>query len=67
MDPGGYPSDMECTSFDGGFAGCRVGLNPNPTWGDGVVKPHAHFTKGEVQPRIKPLTGIEEFGAGVIV
>jgi len=136
MDPGGYPSDMEGTNFDGGFAGCRVGLNPNPTWGDGVVTPHAaflamqyepdesyanlvkierdlkaygqggfydavavksgliakrylsldqamvlgalgnvfcnnvirrNFIKGEVQSRIKPLIGIEEFGAGVIV
>jgi len=136
MDPGGYPSDMEGTNFDGGFAGCRVGLNPNPTWGDGVVTPHAsflamqyepdeayanlvkierslksygeggfydavavksrviakrylsldqamvlgaignvfcdnlirsNFIKGEVQSKIKPLIGIEEFGAGVIV
>ena len=136
MDPGGYPSDMEGTNYDGGFAGCRVGLNPNPTWGDGVVTPHAaflamqyepdeayanlvnierslkcygeggfydavavksrliakrylsldqamvlgaignvfcdnlirsNFIKGEVQSKIKPLIGIEEFGAGVII
>ncbi|MHB1472904.1 MAG: glucoamylase family protein [Dermatophilaceae bacterium] len=135
MDPGGYPSDMEGTNFDAGFAGCRVGTNPNPTWGDGVVTPHAaflamqyepaeaydnlvkiedelkaygeggfydavavksgliakrylsldqamvlgsignvfcnnvirrNFIKGAVQSRIKPLIGIEEFGAGVI-
>jgi len=26
-----------------------------------------NFIKGEVQSRIKPLIGIEEFGAGVIV
>jgi len=136
MDPGGYPSDMEGTNFDAGFAGCRVGLNPNPKWGDGVVTPHAsflamqyepdeayanlvkierslksygeggfydavavksrviakrylsldqamvlgaignvfcdnlirrNFIKGEIQSKIKPLIGIEEFGAGVIV
>jgi Putative glucoamylase/Protein of unknown function (DUF3131) len=135
MDPGGYVSDMEGTNYDGGFAGVRVGTNPNPTWGDGVVTPHAaflamqyeplqaydnlvkierelkaygeggfydavavksgliakrylsldqamvlgsignvfcdnvirrHFIKGEVQSKIRPLIGMEEFGAGVI-
>jgi len=135
MDPNGYVSDMENTNFDAGFAGCRVGVNPNPTWGDGVVTPHAaflamqyepvqaydnlvmierdlkaygeggfydavavksgliakrylsldqamvlgaignvfcdnvirrNFVKGEVQSKIRPLIGIEEFGAGVV-
>jgi len=135
MSPGGYPSDMENTVFDPGFGTCRVGTAPNPTWGDGVVTPHAaflamqyepqqaydnlakierelkaygeggfydavavksgviakrylsldqamvlgaignvfcdnvirrNFIKGEVQSTIKPLIGIEEFGAGVI-
>jgi hypothetical protein len=135
MDPAGYVSDMEGTNFDAGFDGVRVGTNPNPAWGDGVVTPHAaflamqyeprqaydnlvkierelqaygeggfydavavksgliaqrylsldqamvlgaignvfcdnvirrHFIKGEVQSTIKPLIGIEEFGAGVI-
>jgi hypothetical protein len=135
MDPAGYPSDLEGTNFDAGFAGCRVGVNPNPTWGDGVVTPHAsflamqyepaqaydnlvkierdlkaygeggfydavavksglvaerylsldqamvlgaignvfcdnvirrNFIKGEVQSKIRPLIGMEEFGAGVI-
>jgi Putative glucoamylase/Protein of unknown function (DUF3131) len=134
MDPGGYVSDMEGTNVDCGN-GTRVGTNPNPTWGDGVVTPHAaflamqyeprqaydnlakieselkaygeggfydavavksglvakrylsldqamvlgaignvfcdnvirrHFIKGAVQSTIKPLIGIEEFGAGVI-
>jgi len=134
-DQGGYVSDMEGTNYDGGFDGCRVGTNPKPKWGDGVVTPHAaflamqyepveayqnlvkiernlkaygeggfydavavksgliakrylsldqamvlgaignvfcdnvirrHFIKGEVQSAIKPLIGIEEFGAGVI-
>jgi hypothetical protein len=136
MDPAGYVSDMEGTNFDAGFDGVRAGLNPNPTWGDGVVTPHAaflamqyeprqaydnlvkierelkaygeggfydavavksgliakrylsldqamvlgaignvfcdnvirrHFIKGEVQSTIRPLIGIEEFGAGVIL
>jgi len=135
MRPDGYPSDMERTDYDAGFRGVREGKNPNPTWGDGVVTPHAaflamqyepeqaydnlvkierilkaygeggfydavavksglvakrylsldqamvlgaignvfcdnvirrHFIKGAVQSTIKPLIGIEEFGAGVI-
>jgi Putative glucoamylase/Protein of unknown function (DUF3131) len=134
MRPDGYPSDMERTDYDAGN-GTRVGINPNPVWGDGVVTPHAaflamqyeprqaydnlvkierelkaygeggfydavavksgviakrylsldqamvlgaignvfcdnvirrHFIKGAVQSKIKPLIGIEEFGAGVI-
>jgi hypothetical protein len=132
---GGYVSDMEGTNFDAGYDGVRVGLNPNPKWGDGVVTPHAaflamqyepveaydnlvkiervlkaygdggfydavavksrvvakrylsldqamvlgaignvfcdnvirrNFIKGDVESAIKPLIGIEEFGAGVI-
>ena len=135
MSPGGYPSDMEGTVFDPGFGQLRVGTAPNPTWGDGVVTPHAsflamayeptqaydnlvrierelkaygeggfydavavksgviakrylsldqsmvlgaignvfcdnlirrNFIMGEVQAKIKPLIGIEQFGAGVI-
>jgi len=134
MRADGYPSDMERTDYDAGN-GTRVGVNPTPTWGDGVVTPHAaflamqyeprqaydnlvkierdleaygeggfydavavksgviakrylsldqamvlgaignvfcdnvirrHFIKGEIQSRIKPLIGIEQFGAGVI-
>jgi Putative glucoamylase/Protein of unknown function (DUF3131) len=134
MRPDGYPSDMERTDYDGGN-GTRVGINPNPAWGDGVVTPHAaflamqyeprqafdnlvkiecelkaygeggfydavavksgviakrylsldqamvlgaignvfcdnvirrHFIKGAIQSTIKPLIGLEEFGAGVI-
>ena len=135
MRPDGYPSDMERTDYDGGFAGVREGINPKPKWGDGVVTPHAaflamqyepveafdnlvkiesklkaygeggfydavavksgriakrylsldqamvlgaignvfcnnvirrNFIKGDVEAAIKPLIGIEEFGAGVI-
>jgi hypothetical protein len=135
MSPGGYPSDMAGTKLDPGFGTCRVGTAPTPTWGDGVVTPHAsflamayepiqaydnlvrierelkaygeggfydavavksgviakrylsldqsmvlgaignvfcdnlirrNFIKGAVQAKIKPLIGMEQFGAGVI-
>jgi hypothetical protein len=135
MDPGGYASDMEGTVYDPGFGQCRVGIAPNPKWGNGVVTPHASFLamqyepvqaydnlvrierelkaygeggfydavavksgliakrylsldqamvlgsignvfcdnlirrsfiRGEVEAKIKPLIGIEQFGAGVI-
>jgi hypothetical protein len=61
MDPQGYVSDMEGTNFDAGFAGCRVGINPNPTWGDGVVTPHASFLAMQYEPRqaFENLTKIE--------
>ena len=51
MDPGGYPSDLEATNYDIGFAGCREGTNPNPTFGDGVVTPHASFLAMQYAPR----------------
>ena len=50
MSPGGYPSDMEGTNFDPGFGQCRVGTAPNPTWGDGVVTPHASFLAMQYEP-----------------
>jgi hypothetical protein len=50
MDPAGYPSDMEGTNVDAGFAGCRVGVNPTPAWGDGVVTPHAAFLAMQYEP-----------------
>jgi hypothetical protein len=43
LNPDGYPSDLERTPYDAGYAGCREGLHPSPTWGDGVVTPHASF------------------------
>ena len=137
MRPDGYPSDMERTNYYDGSYGPRTdGSSPNPTWGNGVVTPHAaflgmqyepveafdnlvkienelkaygeggfydavavksgliakrylsldqamvlgaignvfcdnvirrHFIRGKVQSKIRPLIGIEEFGAGVIV
>jgi hypothetical protein len=43
MAPDGYPSDEQHTDVDRGYAGCRPATNPNPTFGDGVVTPHASF------------------------
>lgn len=43
MNPEGYFSDQEMTNFDIGFGGCRPATNPNPTYKDGVVTPHAAF------------------------
>ncbi|MBC9820600.1 glucoamylase family protein [Terrabacter sp. MAHUQ-38] len=43
-NPGnGYFSDVEMTNFDVGFGDCRAATNPNPTYGEGVVTPHASF------------------------
>ena len=62
MDPGGYPSDLEATNYDAGFEGCREGVNPNPTFGDGVVTPHAAFLAMQYAPRqaIDNLSKIEK-------
>jgi hypothetical protein len=50
MNPTGYLSDIDLsdpkflgTDYDGGFGECREGTNPNPTYRDGVVTPHASF------------------------
>jgi hypothetical protein len=43
MNPEGYYSDEESTNLDLGFGDCRPATNPNPTYGDGVVTPHAVF------------------------
>lgn len=50
MDPAGYVSDLEGTNLDAGFAGCRLGTNPVPMWGDGVVTPHAAFLAMQYEP-----------------
>ena len=39
----GYASDVEKTDVDPGYEGCREATNPTPTFGDGVVTPHAAF------------------------
>ena len=51
MDPGGYPSDREATNVDAGYEGCRPATNPTPTFGDGVVTPHASFLALPYAPR----------------
>ena len=43
MNPDGYYSDEESTNLDLGFGDCRPATNPDPTYGDGVVTPHAVF------------------------
>ena len=43
MNPDGYYSDEESTNLDLGFGDCRPATNPDPSYGDGVVTPHAVF------------------------
>jgi hypothetical protein len=43
LNPDGYFSDREKTNYDAGFGDCREGTNPAPSYGDGVVTPHAAF------------------------
>ncbi|GAA2472011.1 glucoamylase family protein [Terrabacter carboxydivorans] len=43
LNPDGYFSDKEKTNYDPGFGDCRAATNPSPTYGDGVVTPHASF------------------------
>ena len=66
MDPSGYPSDAEKTNVDAGYEGCRPATNPTPTFGDGVVTPHASFLALPYAPReaVDNLRNIEtELGA----
>lgn len=51
LNPDGYLSDAEKTNYDAGYDGCRAGVNPTPTYGDGVVTPHALFLAMHVEPR----------------
>jgi hypothetical protein len=70
LNPDGYFSDRERTNYDAGFGDCRAGTNPNPTYGDGVVTPHASFLALMHEPTqaFANLTGIEDelkaYGAG---
>ena len=43
LKPDGYFSDQENTDTQLAYDGCRDALNPTPTFGDGVVTPHASF------------------------
>jgi hypothetical protein len=62
MSPDGYASDEPRTDVDKGYAGCRDATNPNPTFGDGVVTPHASFLALPYAPRaaVSNLRGIED-------
>jgi hypothetical protein len=50
LNPEGYFSDQEKTNLDLGFGDCRKATNPNPTYGDGVVTPHASFLAMQHEP-----------------
>jgi hypothetical protein len=50
MDPTGYPSDVEGSNYDPGFGDCRP-PGPAPTYGNGVVTPHAVFLALRYAPR----------------
>jgi hypothetical protein len=50
LNPTGYMSDQESTNYDPGFGDCRAATNPNPTYGDGVVTPHASFLAMQHEP-----------------
>lgn len=51
LNPDGYLSDVEKTNVDGGYDGCRDATNATPTYGDGVVTPHALFLAMHMEPR----------------
>jgi Protein of unknown function (DUF3131)./Uncharacterized protein conserved in bacteria (DUF2329). len=50
-NPEGYYSDLEGTNVDIGYTGCRPATNPTPTFGDGVVTPHAAFLAMRFAPQ----------------
>ena len=62
LNPEGYFSDREMTNIDAGFGSCRAGSNPAPTFGDGVVTPHASFLAmmHDPQAAFANLAGIED-------
>ncbi len=51
MNPDGYYSDQDKTTVDLGFAPDRAAISPQPTFGDGVVTPHASFLAMQHEPR----------------
>jgi hypothetical protein len=61
MSPDGYASDQPRTDVDKGWPGCREAANPNPTFNDGVVTPHASFLAlpYAAGAAVKNLRGIE--------
>jgi len=72
MDTNGYPSDVERTSYDAGFAGCpdRPPVSTEPDYGDGVVTPHAAFlalpyARGPVLDNLARLkANLDSYGPG---
>ena len=70
MNPDGYPSDHEATNVDAGYDGCRPATNPTPTFGDGVVTPHASFLalpyaqRAAIDNLRKIETTLHAYGAG---
>ncbi|MFC6022631.1 glucoamylase family protein [Plantactinospora solaniradicis] len=50
MDTLGYASDVERANYDAGFGECRP-AGPQPSYGDGVVTPHAVFLALRYAPR----------------
>lgn len=69
LNPTGYLSDIDTTdpsfagtNYDGGFGDCRAGTNPNPTYRDGVVTPHAAFLAMMHEPdqAFTNLAGIQD-------
>jgi hypothetical protein len=61
MSPDGYASDEPRTDVDKGWPGCREPANPDPTFNDGVVTPHASFLALPYarSAAVKNLRGIE--------
>ncbi len=60
LNPDGYFSDREKTNYDPGFGDCRPATNTTPTYGDGVVTPHASFLAMMYEPAAAAnLTKIE--------
>jgi hypothetical protein len=51
LNPDGYFSDREKTGYDAGFGECREAKNAAPTFGDGVVTPHAAFLAMMYEPQ----------------
>jgi len=70
LNPEGYFSDQEKTNYDIGFGTCRAGTNPNPTFGDGVVTPHAAFLAMMHEPDeaftnlVNIQSDLDSYGAG---
>jgi hypothetical protein len=58
----GYASDEPATDVDRGYEGCREATNPDPTFGEGVVTPHASFLAlpYDADGALDNLKGIEE-------